>query len=306
MISFGLALRTDVDVAAHASLAERSGFAYLSCGEHIDFHSPSFNAMVALAAAAAVTSRVRVVTSVTLLPLYPPALLAKMATTLDRVSHGRLIMGVGVGGEYAPEFAAVGVPVGQRGARADEGIEILRRTFRGRPVNFRGRFSTLDGFELSPPPCSTSGPPIWVGGRSRAAIRRAALHGDGWLPYMYTPARLESSLAEIQHLSLREGSGPWSGEPGIFLACLPLRDGRAARREATAWMSGVYNQDFAPLVDKYVVSGTPAQCIARLREFRDAGAKSILLDLACPLELVDDAVDNLAHEVLPDLGGSAL
>jgi alkanesulfonate monooxygenase SsuD/methylene tetrahydromethanopterin reductase-like flavin-dependent oxidoreductase (luciferase family) len=102
-------------VAAEARTAEDAGYDGVATGEHLFFHGPHANAFVALAAAAGATSRVRLLSSLTVLPLYPAALAAKLATTLDQVSGGRFDMGVGVGGEYPPEFEAAGVDVRQRG-----------------------------------------------------------------------------------------------------------------------------------------------------------------------------------------------
>jgi alkanesulfonate monooxygenase SsuD/methylene tetrahydromethanopterin reductase-like flavin-dependent oxidoreductase (luciferase family) len=116
----GLMLGTagDPGTAAEARRAEQLGFDLVAAGEHVFFHGPTANAFVTLAAAAAVTERVRLLSALTILPLYPMAMAAKLAATLDLVSRGRFDLGVGVGGEFPPEFAASGVPVGGRGTRA--------------------------------------------------------------------------------------------------------------------------------------------------------------------------------------------
>ena len=101
-------------IAEEARDAERLGFDLVAAGEHVFFHGPVSNAFVTLAAAAAVTERIRLLSALTILPMYPMVMAAKMAATLDRVSHGRFDLGVGVGGDYPPEFAASGVPVEAR------------------------------------------------------------------------------------------------------------------------------------------------------------------------------------------------
>src|SRR3954454_7848328 len=111
--------------------AEALGFDGVAAGEHLFFHGPVGNAFISLAAAAGATSRVRLISSLTLLPLYPAALAVKLATTLDQVSGGRFDLGVGVGGESPPEFAAVGIDPAERGARADETLELARRLWAG-------------------------------------------------------------------------------------------------------------------------------------------------------------------------------
>ncbi|HEY7007978.1 MAG TPA: LLM class flavin-dependent oxidoreductase, partial [Jatrophihabitantaceae bacterium] len=156
------------DVAAAARRAERDGFDAVACGEHIFFHGPVPNAFVSLAAAAGATQRIRLLSALTVLPVYPVALAAKLAATLDRVSGGRLDLGVGIGGEYPPEFDAVGVPVRERGRRTDEALELLGLLFRGEPVDYAGRYTTLRGQRLAPTPVQRPGPPVWIGGRREA------------------------------------------------------------------------------------------------------------------------------------------
>src|ERR1035441_3565929 len=109
-----------------------------AAGGHVLFPGPVCTAFVTLAAAAAVTERIRLLSAVTLLPVYPMVLAAKMAASLDLVSHGRFELGVGVGGEYPPEFAASGVPVGGRGARTDEALAVLVRLLSGERVTAEG------------------------------------------------------------------------------------------------------------------------------------------------------------------------
>lgn len=173
-------------VAAEARAAEEAGYAGVAAGEHLFFHGPHPNGFVALAAAAGATSRIRLLTSLTVLPLYPAALAAKLATTLDQVSGGRFDMGVGVGGEYPPEFVAAGVEVTQRGARTDEALELMRALWTGESMDFDGPFTRVPELGLAPGPVQPGGRPIWLGGRSPAAIAQAGRFGDVWMPYMYT------------------------------------------------------------------------------------------------------------------------
>src|SRR5690349_10013325 len=132
------------------------------------------------------TERVDVGAAVLLLPLYHPVVLAKQLADLDARSGGRLRVGVGVGGEFPQEFRAVGVPMGERGARTSEAMEVLRALWQGGPVTRRGRFFPLDDIEVRPvaPPgggagMQPSGPPLIVSGRKPPAMRRAARLGDG-------------------------------------------------------------------------------------------------------------------------------
>ena len=158
--------------AAEARAAEDAGYDGVATGEHLFFHGPVANGFITLAAAAGATSRIRLLSSLTLLPLYPAALAAKLAATLDQVSGGRFDMGVGVGGEHPPEFVAAGVEVTQRGARADEALDVMKRLWSGELVDFDGRFTTVPGLTLEPGPVQPGGPPLWLGGRRPATRGR--------------------------------------------------------------------------------------------------------------------------------------
>ena len=129
-VSFGL-LMGGVEPPAVAEL-ESLPFDALWVGGHVASPNPSPEALVQLARLAALTTRVRIGTSVLLLPLYPPAIVAKQIADLDRASGGRVTLGVGVGGEYPQEFEACGVPIEERGGRADEAITLLRRLWSAR------------------------------------------------------------------------------------------------------------------------------------------------------------------------------
>src|SRR5450631_3890784 len=149
----------------------------LWAGGHVASRNPTPEAMVQLAALAAVTERVRVGTSILLLPLYPPAIVAKQVADLDRRTGGRVTLGNGVGGEYPQEFRACGVPVGERGRRTDEAIDLIRRLWTGEPVTHPGPFYAMEDVAILPPPRQPGGPPIVVAGRQPAAMRRAAWRG---------------------------------------------------------------------------------------------------------------------------------
>lgn len=294
------------EVARLARRAERLGFDYFCCGEHVFFHGPAANAFVALAAAAGATERIRLLSALTVLPAYPAALAAKLAATLDQVSGGRFELGVGVGGEHPPEFEAVGVPLAERGRRADEALDLLAELFSGRPVTFRGRFSTVAGQALDPPPAQRPGPPVWVGGRRQAAIRRAARYADVWLPYLVDPDRLSASLAAVREQAAEHGRAAGAVRGAVFCWTAVHADPSRARRTAIAEVSRTYQQDFTRLADRYLLSGNPGQVLARIREYADAGARDLVFAPACPAAELEPMVDLFAAEVLPAIAGAGL
>ncbi|MBT3334476.1 MAG: TIGR03619 family F420-dependent LLM class oxidoreductase, partial [Rhodospirillaceae bacterium] len=197
-IRFGTALRSPYNVAQLSRQIEDLGYDVLGCGEHVSFYGDTANGFVSLSVAAGATQHIQLMSTITLVPLYPAALLAKMGAALDVASGGRYSLGVGVGGEFANEFAACGVPINERGARTDDALEVITRTWTATDVTYDGRFTKLENFSLKPLPIQKPRPPIWVSGRSDAAMRRAAKYADGWLPYMYTPEQLADSITKIR------------------------------------------------------------------------------------------------------------
>ncbi len=299
-VDFGIGLRRIDDIAASAREAERLGYQFVSTGEHVFFHGPVNNGLIALAAAAGATSSIRLMSAITLVPLYPPPLLAKMVATLDVVSDGRFHLGVGVGGEFAKEFDACGVPVRERGARTNESLAIMKRLWTEDEVSVEGRFTQLSGVTLAPKSVQRPHPPVWISGRSEAAMRRCARHGNGWLPYMYTPERLADSLRTIAGFADVTGRED-AIVPGLHIFFAVHEDRRIAVEMAVQRLSRQYNQDFTRLVGRYALAGNPEDCVARLREYIDAGARTIMLNSACPSEYIIDNERLLAESVLPAL-----
>lgn len=164
-----------------ANHAEELGFDHVAVGNRLldSGFGLDTDPLVLLSAVAGATERVRLLTSVLVAPYYPALVLANQVATLDVISSGRLILGVGIG--WNPdEFAAVGVPVRERGARTEDHLAAARALWTQRPADFEGRFTTLRGAHLGVPPATPGGPPVWVGGHSDVALRRALLLGDGW------------------------------------------------------------------------------------------------------------------------------
>jgi probable F420-dependent oxidoreductase len=286
-------------VGPEARAAEDAGYDGLATGEHLFFHGPHPNAFVTLAAAAGATSRIRLLSSLTVLPLYPAALAAKLATTLDQVSGGRFDMGVGVGGEYPPEFEAAGVDVTQRGARTDEALELFRALWHDGPVDFAGRFTRIPGLALQPGPVQAGGPPIWLGGRSAAAIRRAGRFADVWIPYMYTPEQVATSLAEVRAAAGTAGRDPSAVRAAVFCWGGVDENPARSRREVVDGVSAVYQQAFDRLADRYLLHGDPDRVAARAREYADAGADTLVFSPVGSGERRREIVDLFTSAVLP-------
>ena len=302
-IQFGTALRAPHDVARSAKYIEDLGFDVVGCGEHVSFYGDTHNGFISLSVAAGATSRIRLLSAITLVPLYPAALLAKLGAALDVASNGRFMLGVGVGGEYPKEFEACGVPLSQRGSRTDEALAVLHQTWSRTDVTFHGRYTTMNEFSLKPLPVQKPRPPIFVSGRKEVAMRRAARYGDAWIPYMFTPEQLAESIARIK--TYREDLGlDMSGfTPGVFLFTAVHEDQATGFRMANEKLSVQYNQDFSKLTAKYSLAGNPDHCRARLREYLDAGARFVFVPTACPDDYIDENLALIAREIVTPLRG---
>lgn len=286
-------------VPATARWAEEAGFDYLASGEHLFFNVPTPNAFITLAAAAGATQRIRLLSTLTLLPLYPPALAAKLIASIDDVSGGRFDLGVGVGGEFPAEFDAVGVPVKERGRRTDESLGLITAFLRGDQVTGEGWWGRAENLKLRPAAVQRPHPPIWLGGRKEAAFRRAGRFANHWMPYLYTPEQMADSLAAVNRYAAEDGRTD-RVEGAIFCWGAVDRDPAVARRAAVETVSTTYKQDFEPLASRYLVFGTPAQVVDRLREYRDAGAQTVVFS-APPGEQFRSHATLLAEEVMPAL-----
>jgi probable F420-dependent oxidoreductase len=289
-------------VPEFALRAEDAGFDFVAAGEHLFFHGPVHNAFVALAAAAAVTTRIRLVSALTVLPFYSPVLVAKLASDLDRLSGGRFDLGVGVGGEYSPEFAAAGADIRRRGRDADESLTALRQLFTGDVVRAAGAGFRVDGLRLDPAPVQPGGPPIWVGGRKQAALRRAARFGDVWFPYAVSPEHIGRGLAELAPLLESHGRQPSAVRAALFAWGAVAATAATAKATAIGTMSNVYQQDFTPIADRTLVTGTPAEVVDRIGSYRDNGVRDFLFAPAGPDAVTTNRMTELfAAEVLPQL-----
>lgn len=295
---FGIALKLLHDAKQEARTAEALGYDYLATGEHISFYVPTANNLVSLAAAAGATERIKLMSGIVLIPLYPAALLAKQVAMLDVVSGGRFSLGIGVGGENPDEFEAVGVPVTERGARTNEALEVLGLLLSESGVSFDGRFTTLNNITIAPKPIQRP-LPVWVAGRKDVAMRRAAKYATGWIPYMYTPTMLAESMDKIATMTAEAGRPEDSVEGGLYIFTCVHEDRSTALELANTQLSKQYNQDFTKLVSKYTISGSPEDCIEQVQAYVDAGAKTIIFAQGCPPDYVDENTRLIAEAVIP-------
>lgn len=195
-----------------AQAAEAAGWEGLWVWDHINFPYGVGDPWVILSAVAGSTKRLKLCPGVAPLPRYRPHVLARLLSSLDILSEGRLIFGAGLGG-VEEEFTVFGEPgeVKIRAAMTDEGLEVLAQLWSGEPVTHHGKYYTVEGVTLLPTPVQKPRIPIWIGGESRPAMRRAA-RWDGWMigtvneksEIIKTPAQLAAQVAYIQQHRSRE------------------------------------------------------------------------------------------------------
>ena len=308
-LHFGAVLGLSVrETAAEARWLEDLGYEYLGSGEHFmrgNPPGPSSAALPILAVAAGATSRIRLLSSVLLLPFYHPTILAKLTSTLDIASDGRLTLGVGVGGEFPVEFQAAGISTRQRGGRANECLEALKLLWTQEQVSYHGRYYKLNDVTLAPPPDQQPHPPIWVAGRREAAMQRAVRYGDAWFPYLYSPERYRSSVEKIKALAVDQGrdlsSFQWANYQ--FIAINDTREEAAQIAARSLGMRYLYSGDFMSIVESYCVLGPVKECIRRIEEYVDAGATHFLFSWACHPEDRASHIETVAKEILPYFRG---
>jgi probable F420-dependent oxidoreductase len=226
-------------LARRARLAEDAGFESLWVGDHIALPAdavdpagqPRLEAVVALTYLAAVTSRVRLAAGLIVLPQRQPVLLAKQLSTVDLLSKGRLIVGVGVG-YVEPELRALGASLAERSARTDEYLAAMRALWDEPVPTFEGRFVSFDGVVQRPRPVQRPHPPIVVGGHSRAALRRAVSAGQGWFGWNLDPDETARALAELRDAARTTERPAGLGELEITITPNRVPDVDSARRYA--------------------------------------------------------------------------
>ncbi|MFF8841758.1 TIGR03619 family F420-dependent LLM class oxidoreductase [Streptomyces sp. NPDC015127] len=269
-----------------ARRAEDLGFDHVAVGNRLldSGFGLDTDPLVLLSAVAGATTRLRLLTSVLVAPYYPALVLANQAATLDVVSEGRLILGVGIG--WNPdEFEAVGVPVRERGARTDDHLAAARVLWSERPADFDGPFTKLRAAHLGVPPVTPGGPPVWVGGHSDVALRRALRFGDGW----YGTGADAAQVTDVRR-RLRELAGDTGKADRMTLA-------------SAAFLTPPGIPAVAPPPGQPIGGAAPtaASVVDDLGRLAEAGLTACTLWLPVAAEHVEEALEWAAAEVMPQL-----
>lgn len=267
-------------LVALARGAEAAGFDSVQIGDHVQWHAPIFESTTLMATLAAVTDRLRIASSVILVPLRDPVLLAKTIASLDVLSGGRLILGVGLGGDNPAEYTAMRIPITERGSRANEALEILRGLFAGERFSYRGRHFVLEDVAIAPRPLQVA-LPIWVGGISDGALRRAARYGDGWIAAFGSERKFARLSGRLHGFLAEEGRAPDGFTFGTYVFVNLGPDAERAREAAVRYLDHVYRMPGGPIIDRHGVAGPVEACVEKVVAYVGAGARYIVLSPAC-------------------------
>jgi probable F420-dependent oxidoreductase len=287
--------RTILDMARKV---ETSGLDSVWVGDHIAFHIPVVESLSLLSFLAAATERIELGTGVLLLPLRHPNLTAKITSTVDMLSEGRLLLGVGVGGEFPPEFDAVDSPIEERGPRTNETIGILRRHWTEEAVEHHGRYFDFGKIKIEPKPVRPGGPPILVGGRKAVSMKRAGRLGDGYMSHMCDVATYRSNLATIAGHARDAGRAGLPFHTAALLFTVLDDSYEAAHDRASKLLGMIYNTDFREASKRYCLLGKPEDCLEQMREFARAGCRHFVISaLSDPNEIIDTAASSMVSEL---------
>jgi probable F420-dependent oxidoreductase len=247
---------------------------------------PYWEPLTTMSYAAARTSRLRLGTSVLILPYRNPVLTAKMLATLDVLSNGRLTLGAGVGW-MEEEFKALGLDTyPRRGAYADECIRIFRELWTKDDPSFQGEFHQFADIRCEPRPVQPSGIPIWIGGHTPQAVRRAARLGDGWQPLVQRPP------ADLPPAEMREKIAQ--------LRAIAQQAGRDPQRITLAMGSSIQFTDGAATGPRSLFTGTPAQIIEAMQRYQELGVQNFRCDFpSASFDGLLQAMERFATEVRP-------
>lgn len=257
------------EVRRAVALAEEAGLDGLGVGDHVSFFvGAGSDGLLAATSILTAGDRLAAVVGVYLLPLRHPVPVARQVADLAALAPGRLVLGVGIGGEDPAEVANCGVDPRTRGRRMDECLTVLRGLLTGEPVDFAGEFFRLDGARIVPAP--TEPVPLLVGGRSDAAVRRAGRLGDGWYGIWASPARYAQAVGAVEEAAAEAGRSGVTWQHALNVWCGVGADEQEARGHVAPAMEAFYQLPYDRFA-RWSPAGAPAQVAEFLAPYVDAG-----------------------------------
>lgn len=264
-----------------AERAEQVGFDSIWAPDRIASSSaglPILELVTALATFAACTTRIALGAGVALVAAREPVLLARQLASIDYLSGGRLLVATGLG-ENRADFEATGADFDRRAKRADEAIQVMRAVWRQGPGEDVGRDHSLRGLWVEPAPSRAGGPPIWVGGTSAPALRRAGRVGDGWYAVFVTPDQYRESVSRISAVAREAARDPGRLDWSLLVWISVGRDRAAAVERAQQSLARRLGRQLPPeRLLSIAAAGTPDDCVRTLLEYHRAGVRHFVLN----------------------------
>ncbi len=276
---------------------EASGLDSIWLSDRLSSPAPVPEVMTTLSAIAARTTKLKFGPSVIVLPYRTPVVAAKEMATLDWLSRGRFFPAVGVGVELPREFEASGVPFKERGRRTDEAIHVIRLLWTQDQVSFQGEFYKLDRVTIFPKPWQ-SPPPIWIGGKSEAAIKRTARVGDGWMPSFITPDEFRAGAERVRELAHEAGREVPEDHFGTLINFAVADSAEDAQSMAEPYIQRGRVDD--AVMRQCTAFGPVDVVIAKIEEYVKAGASKFIMRPLCPPDRMLDQLGILAERVAPE------
>ncbi len=277
-------------------LCERTDIDSVWFNERLSAPQPVLDPLTAMAAVAARTRRLKFGPSVLVTPFRPPVLLARELATIDYLSGGRMLPAFGVGVEQEREFRAAGVPFKERGRRTDEAIAIMRRCWAEDEVTFAGEFWQLEHVTVLPRPVQQPFP-VWIGGNSEAAMRRAGRLGDGWIPSFITPEQFRIGVEKTQAFAAAADRDATADHFGALVYCCFAPDPATARATALPFIPRARVDD--PMLAQCAAFGPPEVLAERLEQYVRGGGSKFIVRPMCPPAQMLDQLARVAQEVVP-------
>lgn len=267
------------------------GFDHMYMADHVSFRDGhGTDGFVEIAALSQMHPTIGVMISIYLLPLRHPLPVARQLATMEQIAPGRMLFGIGVGGDDRHEVEVCGVDPKVRGRRTDESLEIIHALMRGETLDYEGKHFQLQKARIKPK--FERNVPILVGGRSDAALRRTALYADGWIGVWCSPERYAAAASEISSIAAdagrtgvvwQHGYQPWAG----------VADTKAEARALVAKaMENFYRVPFEKF-EKYTPYGTPDDVAAALQPYVDSGCRVMNLKMVAATD--DDEIAGAAE-----------
>jgi alkanesulfonate monooxygenase len=281
---------------------EQMGFDSLWVWDHVllgvNPNFPIVESLTLLTAIGARTSKIKLGTGILVLPMRNPVILAKQLASMDALTNGRLLMGM-ASGWYKREFDAVGIPFEQRGKLMDENLDIITRFWTEDMVKGEWSRHKIPAGVMYPKPVQKPRPPILIGGYVDRVLKRAAVTGDGWLTYFYTPDSFAKSWAKIRGFAKEGGKDP---ETLLNANQLPIRIGEsraAVEADMMEWLGKEWDYaSWSESTKDSAIMGTVDECVAKLKEHLAVGTQKIIF---VPYKYEMSQIETIAREIIPRL-----